>query len=92
MPSRRGRGPEGTHRVYNIGNDAPVSVNALLAILERLTGRTALRVDKPMQPGDVRATHADISALRRDFGFSPTTRLEDGLAAFVAWYRAWNGL
>ncbi|MCC6920457.1 MAG: GDP-mannose 4,6-dehydratase [Alphaproteobacteria bacterium] len=84
--------PEGAHRVYNIGNDAPVSVNDLIAILERLTGRTALRIDKPMQPGDVRATHADISALRRDFGFSPTTRLEDGLAAFVTWYRAWNGL
>jgi UDP-glucuronate 4-epimerase len=81
----------GVHRVYNIGNDSPVSVNELIATLERLTGRAARRIDKPMQPGDVRATHADISALQRDFGFRPSTKLEEGLRRFVTWYRGWNG-
>lgn len=82
--------PRGEHRVFNIGNADPVSVNAFLETLERLTGKTAQRVDAPMQPGDVRATHADISALERAVGFKPSTKLEDGLRQFVDWYRGWN--
>lgn len=82
----------GTNRVYNIGNSNPVSVNDFIATLERLTGRTALRNELPMQPGDVKATHADASALERDHGFRPATSLEAGLGRFVEWYRAWNGL
>ena len=39
-----------------------------------------------MQPGDVYQTHADVSALRRDFGFAPSTPLEEGLRAFARWY------
>jgi UDP-glucuronate 4-epimerase len=82
--------PSGTHRLYNIGNSSPVSVNDFLAILERLTGRTAHRVDRPMQPGDVPAKHADRHALDRDFGFRQGTPLEAGLARFVTWWKAWD--
>lgn len=81
----------GTNRVYNIGNSNPVSVNDFIATLERLTGRTAKRNELPMQPGDVRATHADASALERDHGFRPSTPLERGLGHFVDWFRSWNG-
>jgi UDP-glucuronate 4-epimerase len=84
--------PDGGHRLYNIGNSSPVSVNDFIAILERLTGHAARRIDLPMQPGDVRATHADTSALERDFGFRPSTPLEDGLGRFVTWYREWAKL
>ena len=45
----------------------------------------------PMQPGDVYQTFADVSALERDFGFKPETKLEDGLAAFVKWYKMYYG-
>lgn len=83
---------EGTHRLYNIGNSSPVSVNDFIATLERLTDKAAIRNELPMQPGDVRATHADTSALERDYGFRPSTPLDEGLARFVAWYRGWNGL
>ena len=82
----------GVNRIYNIGNSNPVSVNDFIAALERITGRTALRNELPMQPGDVRATHADASALERDHGFRPSTGLEAGLQRFVDWYRSWNGL
>ena len=81
----------GVNRVYNIGNSNPVSVNDFIATLERLTGRTAKRNELPMQPGDVRATHADASALERDHGFKPSTPLEQGLGHFVDWFRSWNG-
>lgn len=84
--------PDGGHRLYNIGNSSPVSVNDFIAILERLTGHAASRIDLPMQPGDVRATHADTSALERDFGFRPSTPLEVGLGRFVTWYREWATL
>ncbi len=82
----------GVNRVYNIGNSNPVSVNDFIATLEKLTGRSAARNELPMQPGDVRATHADASALERDYGFRPSTSLEAGLARFVDWYRSWNGV
>lgn len=82
----------GVNRVYNIGNSSPVSVNDFIETLEKLTGRVAHRNELPMQPGDVRATHADASALERDYGFRPATGLEEGLGRFVDWYRAWNGV
>ncbi|BCW89253.1 UDP-N-acetylglucosamine 4-epimerase [Alphaproteobacteria bacterium SO-S41] len=82
----------GTSRLYNIGNSNPITVNDFIATLERLTGKTARRNELPMQPGDVRATHADISALERDTGFRPATPLAEGLAQFVEWYRGWNGV
>jgi UDP-glucuronate 4-epimerase len=41
----------------------------------------------PMQPGDVQATYADIEALQRDYGWRPTTTIDEGLPRLVAWYR-----
>jgi UDP-glucuronate 4-epimerase len=77
-------------RIYNIGNHTPVSVNEMIAHLERLCGRPAVRIEKPRQPGDVENTFADIEALRRDFGFEPRTPLAEGLAQFVEWFRSWS--
>ncbi len=45
----------------------------------------------PMQPGDVRDTYADISAIQRDLGFKPTTPIEEGVPRFVDWYRSYAG-
>ncbi|GIL02835.1 MAG: NAD-dependent epimerase [Alphaproteobacteria bacterium] len=75
------------HALYNIGNNRPERLNDFIAILERLTGRRAVRQELPMQPGDVPATYADITAIRADYGFEPTTDLDTGLARFVAWFR-----
>ena len=78
------------YRLYNIGNHAPVTVNEMLAILEKLTGRSANRVDMPKPPGDVDRTFADVSDLVRDFAFSPATPLTEGLDRFVRWYLHWQ--
>lgn len=75
------------HRIYNIGNNKPEALSEFIAILERLTGRAAITIFAPMQPGDVVETFADISAISRDIGFQPKTNLEEGLKKFVAWYR-----
>ncbi len=73
--------------IYNIGNDQPVKLEYFITVLEDKLGVTAKKEMCPMQPGDVLSTHADLKRIRRDFGFAPATRIEDGLARFVAWYR-----
>lgn len=80
------------HRLYNIGNNHPEPLLRMIAVLEDALGCKAQRVLLPMQPGDVRATYADITAIQRDLGFRPTTGIEQGIPRFVAWYRAYHGL
>jgi UDP-glucuronate 4-epimerase len=78
------------YRVYNIGNDKPVQLMRFIELLEQNLGRTATRHLLPMQPGDVADTWADVDALRRDVGYAPSTSIEDGVARFVEWYRAFH--
>jgi UDP-glucuronate 4-epimerase len=80
--------PEGSHaRLYNIGRGEPVGLLDYVVTLDRLVGREARKEFLPMQPGDVDETYADVSDLKRDFGYQPQTDLEQGLAEFVKWYR-----
>ncbi|MFN0264916.1 NAD-dependent epimerase/dehydratase family protein [Tepidamorphus sp. 3E244] len=79
-------------RVFNIGNNDPVLLNDMIVALEDLLGRKALRRDRPVQPGDVLATHADTSDLIAATGFAPATSLRDGLSRFVSWYRDFHGV
>lgn len=62
----------------------------LIAVLEDALGRKAEIDFQPMQPGDVHATYADISAISQDIGFAPTTGIESGVPRFVQWYRDYH--
>ena len=84
------QGKDVPHAVYNIGNNSPESLEDFLSILENEIGIKAIRKDLPMQPGDVPATYADITAIKRDYGFEPTTDLKTGLRKFVDWYRQYQ--
>jgi len=75
------------YRVYNIGNNRPVKLMRYIEVLEECLGRKAILDLMPMQPGDVPATTADVSALTRATGFAPSTTVETGIARFVEWYR-----
>ncbi|HVI99018.1 MAG TPA: NAD-dependent epimerase/dehydratase family protein [Sphingomonas sp.] len=75
------------HAVYNIGNNQPEELGRFIDLIEEACGRTAVRDYQPMQAGDVPATGADITATTRDFGFLPTTGIEEGIPRFVRWYR-----
>jgi UDP-glucuronate 4-epimerase len=77
------------YRVYNIGNDRPVELLRYIEVLEECLGRTAKKNFLPLQPGDVPATRADVDDLARDFGYRPSTAIEEGVARFVEWYRAY---
>ena len=75
------------YRVYNIGNHRPVELNRYIEIIEQCLGRTAQKVLKPLQPGDVPDTYADVAELMHDTGYSPSTPVEVGVQRFVDWYR-----
>jgi UDP-glucuronate 4-epimerase len=75
------------YRVYNIGNNSPVQLMRYINALEDQLGKKAIMEMLPMQPGDVPATQADVSRLEHDVGFKPATKVEDGIAKFVKWYR-----
>jgi UDP-glucuronate 4-epimerase len=78
------------HRIYNIGNHDPVPLLTFIAAIEKATNKTAELNLLPMQPADVPATYADVDDLMRDTGFAPSTPIEDGIARFVDWYRAYT--
>jgi UDP-glucuronate 4-epimerase len=78
-----------TGAVYNVGSGIgsgnETSLNEVIALCERLSGRTLDRRSEPAAAGDVRVTSADITRARTELGWSPRTALEDGLAAQLAW-------
>ena len=75
------------YRIYNIGNNQSMRLMDFIETLERCLGKKAEKNFLPMQPGDVKATYADVSDLVDAVGFKPATSLEDGVERFVHWYR-----
>ena len=75
------------YRLFNIGNNQPEKLLDFIDYLSVQIGKPAIKNLMPMQPGDVKATFADTSALEDWVGFKPSTPLQTGLKKFVAWYR-----
>jgi UDP-glucuronate 4-epimerase len=80
------------YRIYNIGNHKPVGLMDFIACIEKATGRKAEKNFLPAQPGEVPITYADVADLKADFSFAPTTSIEEGIGAFVDWYRHYYGV
>jgi UDP-glucuronate 4-epimerase len=74
------------YKIYNIGNHQPVELTRFIEIIETVMGKKARKIMKPMQPGDVRETYADVDNLMNDVGYSPGISLEAGIKKFVKWY------
>ncbi|HUE15077.1 MAG TPA: NAD-dependent epimerase [Planctomycetaceae bacterium] len=92
-PDRPGPGTSAApFRIYNIGNNEPIELMRLIALVENCVGKQARKNFLPMQPGDVLETYADVDDLMRDVGFRPCTPIEVGLARFVDWYRAYHNV
>jgi UDP-glucuronate 4-epimerase len=60
--------------------------------IEASTGKKAKIVSKPIPPGDVVSTAADVTDLEKAVGFRPNTPLEEGVKKFVEWYRGYEGV
>jgi len=74
------------YEIVNLGNNSPVALHTLIYSIYEVLGKTPNIVSRPMQPGDVNITYADISKAKKLFGYSPTTRLKDGLIKFNEWH------
>ncbi|HZA01006.1 MAG TPA: NAD-dependent epimerase [Hyphomicrobiaceae bacterium] len=78
------------HAVYNIGNHTPVPLEHFIDVIARAAGRRVEKIYRPMQPGEVPATFAEVSDLAQAVGFAPNTPIEEGIGRFVAWYREYH--
>ena len=75
------------YKIYNIGNNKPEKLMDYIAVLEKCLGKEATKEFLPMQPGDVYETYADVTDLMRDYGFKPSTTIEEGLSKFAEWFK-----
>jgi UDP-glucuronate 4-epimerase len=77
------------YRIYNIGNATPVTLSDYIDVIEETIGKPAIRNLMPIQPGDVVATQADISAIKTERGYNPKTPVREGINKFITWYRSY---
>ncbi|MDT2528640.1 NAD-dependent epimerase [Enterococcus raffinosus] len=75
------------YRIFNIGNSTPVKLLDFIETIEKHLGIKAKKVFKPMQPGDVQKTFADVADLEKVINFKPTTTIDSGIKEFVNWYK-----
>lgn len=76
------------YRIYNIGNNRPISLMDFVAAIEKAVGKPAEKIMLPRQSGDMEATYANIDSLRESVGFQPLMPIEEGISRFVEWFRA----
>jgi UDP-glucuronate 4-epimerase len=80
------------HRIYNLGNNKPEPLMRFIKTIETALGCKATMDFQPMQPGDVKATAADIDDSTRDLGFLPRIEIDEGIPRFVRWYKDYYGI
>ena len=74
------------YQIYNIGNSQPVKLTAFIEAIEKKLGKKATKTMMPMQPGDVHKTYADVTSLKNNTGYLPSTSIETGVNNFIDWY------
>ncbi len=76
------------YEVFNLGESQTIELRELIEVLEENLGKKAIIERKPMQPGDVPITFADISKAKGLLGYNPTTKIREGIPKFVEWFKA----
>lgn len=79
-------------KIYNIGNNNPVTLRRFISAIENACKKKANENLLPMQAGDVPITYADIGDLKNDIDFQPATSIEDGISSFVNWYKSFKDI
>jgi UDP-glucuronate 4-epimerase len=87
LSSHESRATGHKFNIYNLGESRPLSVNDLVAEIEKALGKKAVKQYLPPQPGDVERTYADITKAAKDLGYNPATTIQAGLRKFTAWLR-----
>lgn len=75
------------YKIYNIGNNKTESLQDFITIIEKAIEKKSIKEMHPMQAGDVKRTSANVDLLIKDYGYKPSTSIEDGLKKFVQWYK-----
>ena len=75
------------YKIYNIGNNEPVLLMDFIEAIEDALGKKAQMNMLPLQPGDVPASHADVTDLVEDLGYKPNTPIKVGVQNFINWYK-----
>ena len=78
------------HKIYNLGNNKPVSLMNYINVIERACNKKAIIDLQPMQAGDVVQTYANIEESERDLGYAPTTSIDIGMPRFVDWFISYH--
>ncbi len=78
------------YQIFNIGNNSPVALMDFVTALEKELDIEGKKVFKPMQPGDVTSTYANVESLFEYIDFKPETKLKDGIKAFVDFYKEYH--
>jgi len=80
------------YEILNLGESRTTTLAELVEMVARHAGRPAVIDRRPVQPGDVEITYADISRARRLVGYAPRFDMDEGIRRFVAWYRQTHGV
>lgn len=78
------------YEIINLGDSNVVELQYLITLIEENLGKKAMIKKRPIQPGDVPITFADISKAKTLLGYAPKVSIEDGIENFVKWYRSEN--
>ncbi len=73
--------------VFNLGGSRPVTLMALISLIESALGKKAILCHQPDQPGDVPVTCADLSKSEQMLDYHPLYSMEKGIGEFVRWFR-----
>ena len=76
------------YEIFNLGESRTTGLRELIALIEKHVGKTARIEQKPLQPGDVTITFADIAHARELLGYHPTFSMDEGIRRFVDWYQS----
>lgn len=77
------------YEIFNLGESQTTTLSELIQCIESALGKKAVIDRKPMQPGDVSVTYADISKAKKLLGYHPTTKIPEGIPKFVDWYHSY---
>ena len=83
-------GDKKNHKIFNLGNNRPVSIMYLIKVIEKIANKKAKKKFVGIMPGDVPSTYADISESKKELNFQPSTKLEDGISNFISWYKDYH--
>jgi UDP-glucuronate 4-epimerase len=74
------------YEILNLGESEVITLEEMLSVIEKTLGKSAIRKNLPIQPGDVQKTNADITKAKTLIGYKPATNFQNGIKIFVEWF------